>query len=246
MPSIYNLDTADLVHLQGWYKRKPMQYAKVAKNVVNTMAFMAKTEAIMEIESHTTTRNKGFVKHSLRITKARYSRDLNNIASSMGSIDISGAGRATGFKELEVGGQYQGRSVPTIASRMGNKKRRVLGKVRYKKSNKFIKYTQIAGKGFRTKRQKVAAMLRIIRASTPVGTAFFFPGGAVGPKMRPMGRGVWRKMAGNRLKLANPSRGKRGRTKKIAWMDEANRQMVSSYRMKQIWLREIDRALRRK
>lgn len=242
---IFNFDSPDLVNLQIWLKKKPRQFRRAAAGVANTMAFEARKLAIKNIERNTTVRSKPFISRSMRVDKAKPSANLNNIVAVMGSIDISRQGRSDGFLSLETGGRSKSTRVPTLASRGGNEKRKVAGKVRMNKQTRFFKRQMFKGKGRRTKQQQIVAMLKAVRGGA-IGRDPFILEGRQRGRMARMKPGVWGMGNSKRVNLMNPFRGKRGPVRRIGWMSKAVREVSSDTNLRRIWSKEIDFILRRK
>ena len=239
---IFNFESPDLVNLQTWYRRAPDRFARAVTGVVNTLAFQARAKAVENIKAGTITRNPRFVSASMRVLKARRTSSINDIVSQMGSIDLSKKGTSSGFEELETGMQSRSRRVPTLFSRAGgNERKKVSPAVRFKNISKF--HRQKAFKG-NSKSQRVGQMLREIRRGKVENKPFIVPSGLSG-RVSAMIPGVW-KRKGKSMKLANPFNGKRGRTKKIAWMLRAVQSVSGRGNLTKVWTKEIEFILRKR
>lgn len=244
---IFNFSSPDLRNLQKWYKKAPREFTRAATNVINSTAFASRLQAIKNIEKNTNTRNKAFVRRSMRVDKAKHGRPLNQIVAEMGSIDISRQGRSTGFKELETGKRSENKRVPTMASRGGNERKQVANPVRMDKLNKMFRHRMVRGKGVKGKRAKVAAMLRVVKSGAIGRQPFIVPRGIKSGPMSKMPPGVWRMGNRKRLHLVNPFQGRNaGRTKKISWMSKAVDEVASQRNLMRIWKKEVDFILRRR
>lgn len=245
MPAdIFNFESPDLVNLQTWYRRAPKRFSRAVTGVVNSLAFQARSQAVKNIQAGTITRNPRFVSASMRVEKARNSSSLNRIVSQMGSIDLSRKGRSSGFEELEIGSQSTSHRVPTLFARAGgNAQKKVSPAVRFNKFSKFHKHKQFRGRA-KTKQGQVAAMLKAIRTRRAQNKPFIIPAGLTG-RMAGMTPGIW-KRKGQSLQLANPFKGKRGKTKRLAWMLGAVTEVSKRGNLRKIWRKEIDFMLRLK
>ena len=234
---MFGFDSSDLRALEKWAKTRPMEFGKAASGVVNTMAFDARKEAIKNIEGATTTRVQRFVSASMRVDRSRPRTDLNRIEASVGSIDLSKAGRSTGFEELERGGQSENDRVPTLAARTGgNEAKKVKRAVRFNKFSTFHRHTKFKGAN---RQAKVASMLRQLRSKAIDRKPVVIPRGLSG-SMAGMEPGIWA-LQGKRLVLVNPFDGERGNVKRIAWMDKAASTAASPQNLKRVWKSEADR-----
>lgn len=107
--------------------QSPGRVRAVEENVLNTLAFETRAEALSIIESRMTMRSPGFVTSVLNVTKAtRHSR-----MSIVGSI---GKPRFTGWVEQETATPSKKDQWPTIAARGGSKSNRVLTKYHMSKA----------------------------------------------------------------------------------------------------------------
>ncbi len=244
MADIFNLNTSDLINLQRWYRRAPRQFNRAATNVINTLATRAKIQSIRNIESKTTTRAKSFVRNSLRVDKSPKGMGIGQIVAETYSFDISGQGRATGFEELESGGQYRGNRVPTLMSRgaAGKNQAKVSRGLRMDKTASFHKHKQFKSKRAKNKHQQVAAMISSVRAKKAANKAMVIPSGLNG-KLGNMTPGIYKLKAKGLIRMVNPFKGSRGRTKRIAWMQDAIETVSSNQEMTGIWSREINKIL---
>jgi hypothetical protein len=244
---IFKFTSPDLINLGKWYKRAPKEFVRAATNVINTTAFKSRLASIKIIEKNTHTRNKSFVKRSMRVDKAKHGRPLNAIVAEMGSIDISRQGRSTGFQELETGKRTKKKRVPTLASRGGNESRQVAGPVRMDKLGKMFRHRMVRGKGLKTKRAKVAAMLRMVKSGAIGRQPFIMPRGVKTGPMANMPAGVWRLGNKKKLELVNPFQDRNAkRTKRIKWMTKAVDEVASQRNLMKIWKKEVDFILKRR
>ena len=180
----------------------------------------------------------------MRFDKARQSKSLSQIVSVMGSIDISGQGRSTGFEELESGVISKNKRVPTLAARRDNPKKMATRAVRLDRVGQAFKFSQFRGKGIRSKKARVARMLMAIRKGAIGNKPFIIPNGMAG-QLSKMPAGIWRKGRGRFLNLVNPFKENVGkRTKKIAWMRKAVAEVTTDANLKKAWGKEIDSFLR--
>ena len=231
---MFGFSSPDLKALEKWAKSRPIEFGRAAAGVVNSLAFDGRKAAIDILTKGTTTRNKGFVKSSIRVTKARPRTDLSKIISTVGSVDLSKAGRSTGFEELERGTQSKNDRVPTLASRTsGAKSKQVRRRVRFNKLSSFHRHTKFPGK---TKQAKVASMLRQIRSRSVERKPFIIPRG-MGSGFVP---GVY-ELQGKSVVLVNPFNGRRAKTKRLAWMDRTIQRVASPADIKRLWKDEADR-----
>lgn len=247
MADIFNLDTSEIVNLQRWYRSAPRQFNKAATNVINTLATRAKIQSIRNIESKTTTRAKNFVRNSLRVDKSPKGMGIGQIVAETYSFDISGQRRASGFEELEDGGQYRGNRVPTLMSRgvTGKDQSKVSRGLRMDKASTFHKHKQFKGKKAKNKHQKVAAMISAVRSKKVANKAMVIPSGLSG-KLGRMEPGIYKLKSKGAVRMVNPFKGSRGRTKQIAWMQNAIETVSSTQEMTGIWSREINIILRKR
>ncbi len=180
----------------------------------------------------------------MRVEKARNSGSLNRIVAEMGSIDLSRKGRSTGFEELETGSQSTSHRVPTLFARAGgNAQKKVSPAVRFKNISKFHRHKQFKGRA-KGRAGQVAAMLNAIRTRKAQNKPFIIPSGLSG-RMGGMTPGIW-KRKGQSLQLANPFKGRRGKTKRILWMLKAVTTVSERGNLRKIWRKEIDFILRMK
>ena len=245
MPAdIFNFESPDLVNLQTWYRRAPKRFNRAVTGVVNTLAFQARSQAVKNIQAGTITRNPRFVSASMRVEKARNASSLNRIVSEMGSIDLSRKGRSSAFEELETGSQSPSHRVPTLFARAGgNAQKKVSPAVRFKNISKFHRHKQFRGRA-KSKQGQVAAMLKAIRTRKAQNKPFIIPSGLTG-RMAGMTPGIW-KRKGQSLQLANPFKGRRGKTKRLSWMLNAVTEVSKRGNLRKIWRKEIDFMLRLK
>lgn len=246
MADIFNFKSPDLVNLQKWYKRLPHEFTLAATNVVNEMANQSRLIAITSIEKGTTTRNKGFVRRSMRYTKAKYGQSLNNIVATMGSIDLSGEGRATGFEELETGIISKNKRVPVMAARGNQENKKISKPVRSDKIRGAFRPSMFRGKGGRSQKAKVARMLAAVRGGAIGNKPFLVPRG-VRTKVGKMPAGLWRKGRGKLLVFMNPLKPNvKKRTKKIEWMGKAIKEVSADSNLRKIWHKQIDFRLKKR
>lgn len=242
---IFNFESPDLVNLQLWFKRAPKRFTRAVTGVVNSLAFQARAQAVKNIQAGTITRNPRFVSASMRVKKAKTGQSLNRIIAEMGSIDLSGKGRSTGFEELETGAQSKSHRVPTLFARAGgNQRKKVSPAVRFKNISKFHRHKQFKSSRAKSKSTQVSAMLRAIRNKKVQNKPFIIPSGLTG-RMAGMTPGIW-KRKGQDLKLANPFKGRRGKTKRIQWMSRAVAKVFERENLRRIWHKEIDFILRKR
>ena len=244
---IFQFSSPDLINLGKWYKRAPKEFTRAATNVINTTAFNSRLQAIKNIEKNTHTRNKSFVRRSMRVDKAKHGRPLNAIVAEMGSIDISRQGRSSGFQELETGKRTAKKRVPAMASRGGNESRQVAGPVRMDKLGKMFRHRMVRGKGLKTKRARVAAMLRMVKSGGIGRAPFIVPRGIKSGPMAKMPPGVWRLGNKKRLELVNPFQDRNpSRTKRIKWNEKAVDEVASQRNLMKIWKKEDNFILKRR
>jgi hypothetical protein len=244
---IFNFSAPDLVNLQKWYKRLPKEFTLAATNVTNSMAFQARLIAIKNIEKNTTTRNKAFVKRSMRVDKAKFGQSLNNIVAVMGSIDISRQGRSTGFEELESGIISRNRRVPVMAARRNQESKMASRAVRLDKMGGVFKPKMFRGKGIRSKQARVARMLMAIRGGAIGNKPFLIPRGLFNSELQKMPPGIWRKGRGKNLILMNPlDKNVDKKTKRIGWNDKAAREVSSDANLRKLWRKQIDFRLKKR
>ncbi len=247
MPTgIFNLKSPDLVNLQKWMKRAPKEFDRAGANVLNSTAFRGRRRAISNIKKGTVTRTPKFVDRSMRVTKAKVGKPLNQLVAEMGSIDISGKGRSDGFESLETGRNAESRRMATQAGRGGDWKKKVAGPIRMNKINKFFKRSQFKGRG-RTKHQRTVAMLMSIRRGA-IGRQPFIIEGRQRFKLARMKPGVYRMGNKKRLTMVNPfSAGRRrGKTKAIKWMTRSINWATSERNVTMAWKKEADWVLGRR
>ena len=231
---MFGFSSPDLKAFEKWAKSRPIEFGRAAAGVVNSMAFDGRKAAIDILTKGTITRNKGFVKASIRVDKARPRTDLSKIVATVGSIDLSRAGRSTGFEELERGTQAKNDRVPTMAARTGGSvTKQVKRRVRFNKLSSFHRHTKFPGKN---KRVKVAAMLRQVRSKAVERKPFIIPRGLGGGFVA----GVY-EMQGKRVVLVNPFDGKRAKTKRLSWMARTIQRVASPADLKRLWKAEADR-----
>jgi hypothetical protein len=245
MPDIFNIKQNDLINLQRWFKRSPREFSRAAANVVNTTAFNHRRQSISNISDRVTVRSKPFISRSMRVTKSPTNVPLNKIIAESGSIDISREGRSDGFESLETGMKSRSKRVPTMASRGSTERRKVAGPVRMNKLNRAFNIRQVRGKNVKTRRQRAAALMRVVRSGAIGRQPFIIPSGLTG-RMAGMKPGIWK--MGNRksVSLMNPFDGKRGRTKRIAWNSRAADQVTQPDVMMRVWKKEVDWVLSRR
>jgi hypothetical protein len=245
MSDIFNFKSPDLIALQRWMKRNPKQFARAAGSVLNGLAFDTRRIAIKIIEQRTTTRSKSFVKASMRVDKAQRGAPLNQLVSETFSFDISGKGRSDGFKSLEDGSVSSVRSVPTLLARGNKKTSKVAGAVRFNKSGRALRHKQFKSPHSKTKKSQMAHMMRKIREKK-AGNTFIVPEGLTGTlgRMKPVG--IWRRKSKTNIGAANPFKGSRDSTKKIAWMTKAIKFAARPANIKKLWVREVDFILKKR
>ena len=232
-----NFEAPDLVNLQKTLRRAPGKFSRAVTGVANTLAFQARTAAVRNIQAATITRNPRFVSASMRVEKARFSRNFRNIQAETFSFDISRSGRSTGFLELEEGGRSKSKRVPTLASRTGgNKQRKVSSGVRMKNLGRFHRHKAFRGK---SKQARVAHMLRVARAGKLGATPLVVPAGMSG-RMRGMVSGVYKRRRRS-IVLMNPFDGKRRATKPIRWMSRAVEAVTDRRNLLKVWRAQFDR-----
>lgn len=231
---MFGFSSPDLKALEKWAKTRPVEFGRAAAGVVNHLAFDGREAAIDILMKGTTTRNKNFVKASIRVGKARPRTDISKIESTVGSVDLSKAGRSTGFEELERGTQSDSDRVPTLASRPGKSgAKQVRRRVRFNKFSSFHRHTKFPGK---TKQAKVATMLRQIRSKAVERKPFIIPRGMGGGFVP----GVY-ELQGKSVVLVNPFDGRRAKTKRLAWMAKTIQRVASPADLKRLWKGEADR-----
>jgi hypothetical protein len=242
---IFNIKQDDLINLQRWLRKSPREFNRAAANVVNTTAFNHRRQSIDNISNRVTVRSKPFISRSMRVTKSPTNVPLNKIVAESGSIDISREGRSDGFESLETGGRSKSKRVPTMASRGSTERRKVAGPVRMNKLNRALNIRQVRGKNVKTRRQRAAAMMRVVRSGAIGRGPFIIPSGLTG-RMSGMKPGIWKMGNRKRVSLMNPFDGKRGRTKRIAWNSRAADQVTTPEMMMRVWKKEVEFVLRRR
>jgi hypothetical protein len=245
MADIFQIKQDDLINLQRWYKKSPREFNRAAANVVNSTAFDHRRQAIKNISDRVTVRSKPFISRSMRVTKSATNVPLNHIIAESGSIDISGTGRSDGFESLETGGRSKSRRVPTLASRGSIERRKVAGPVRMNKLNRAFNIRNVRGKNVKTRRQRAAAMMRVVRSGAIGRQPFIIPSGLTG-RMAGMKAGIWKMGNRKRVSLMNPFDGKRGRTKRIAWNSRAADKVAGVDNLMRNWRKEVDWVLSRR
>jgi hypothetical protein len=245
MPDIFKFESPDLISFQRWQRRAPREFSRAAANVVNTTAFNHRRKAISNISDRVTVRSKPFISRSMRVTKSPTNVPLNKIIAESGSIDISREGRSDGFESLETGMKSRSKRVPTIASRGSTERRKVAGPVRMNKLNRAFNIRQVRGRSVKTRRQRAAALMRVVRSGAIGRQPFIIPSGLTG-RMAGMKPGIWKMGNRKRVSLMNPFDGKRGRTKRIAWNSRAADQVTQPDVMMRVWRKEVDFVLSRR
>lgn len=142
----------DLIMLNRFYKRAPSLFKKAILGTTNNMAFGTRKVAINVIAKMMTVRNKRFVDSRLRVRKAHSGR----FEAVFGSISSE---RFTGWPEQEFGKATGRTRVSTMASRLGNVKKQMIGQARLKPSASFIEPEDFEGQ---TDRFRTTAMIAYV------------------------------------------------------------------------------------
>ena len=243
---IFNMRSADLVNLQKWLKKAPKEFDRAAANVLNTTAFKSRRRAISNIKKGTTTRQPKFVDRSMRVTKAKVGQPLNRLVAIMGSIDISRQGRSSGFEELESGGKTSKPRAATLSSRGNSERKKIAGPVRMDKLNRMFRHRMVRGKGLKSKRQRVAAMLKVVRSGAIGRQPFIIPRGLKSGPMSKLRPGVYRMGNKKVISLQNPFRSRVSKTKRIKWMSKSIDWATNDANVTKAWKKEAEFVLRKR
>ena len=236
----------DLINLQKWMKKAPKEFDRAGANVLNSTAFKGRRRAISNIKKGTNTRTPKFVDRSMRVTKARVGKPLNQLVAIMGSIDISRQGRSSGFKELESGRKSDKTRAATLSSRGNSERKKIAGPVRMDKLNRMFRHRMVRGKGLKSKRQRVAAMLKIVRSGAIGRQPFIIPRGVKSGPMSRMRPGVYRMGNKKVISLQNPFRSRMGNTKRIKWMSKSIDWATNDANITKAWKKEAEFVLRKR
>lgn len=236
----------DLVNLTKWTKRAPKEFDRAGANVLNSTAFKGRRRAISNIKKGTTTRTPKFVDRSMRVTKARVGKPLNQLVAIMGSIDISRKGRSSGFQELESGRKSEKPRAATLSSRGNSERKKISGPVRMDKLNRMFRHRMVRGKGLKSKRQRVAAMLKIVRSGAIGRQPFIIPRGLKSGPMSKFRPGVYRMGNKKVISLQNPFHSRVSNTKRIKWMSKSIDWATNDANVTKAWKKEAEFVLRKR
>lgn len=238
------MKSADLVNLQKWMRKAPKEFDRAGANVLNSTAFTGRRRAISNIKKGTNTRTPKFVDRSMRVTKARVGKPLNQLIATMGSIDISRRGRSSGFQELESGRKSEKPRVATLSSRGNSERKKIAGPVRMDKLNRMFRHRMVRGKGLKSKRARVAAMLKIVRSGGIGRQPFIIPRGLKAGRMNRFRPGVYRMGNKKVISLQNPFRSRVSNTKRIKWMSKSIEWATNDANVTKAWRKEAEFVLR--
>ena len=99
MAEMFTMKSKDFDSLQRFFKAAPKQFTHAARSVLNSFAFGVKDETFKEVNRELKIRSPGFVKSSIRVTKARGS-NINSMFSETYTVKRRGF---TGWAEQERG-----------------------------------------------------------------------------------------------------------------------------------------------
>lgn len=241
MPSdIFKFSSPDLANLQKWYKRAPKEFIWAANNMTGQVALLSRRMAVKIIEKNTTTRNKKFVSRSMRVQKSTNVSSMNQIIANMGSVDISThAYKSTGFSELESGKKMKRNHVPTLKSRGGSEGKKVTRAIRMDRLGGMFKFRNVRSGNMRSKRAKVAAMIRVVKSGAIGRKPFVIPSGLTSGPMSNMRPGVYKLGNKKTVELQNPFQSSPRNTQRIKWSIRAARLATRPHEVRKIWHKEI-------
>lgn len=195
---------------------------------INDAAFATRDNALEEIGSQMTIRAQRFVGGSIRVAKARHSRQ----EATVGSIVRD---RFSGWEEQETGSKSDKDRAPTLAARGGNKKKRMAPSVRFKAANKFPEQDDFSGN---TVARRIVDMLRVLERRK------YRKPFLISKKRRGFRRGLYR-FRRKKLELVQALDTPQ-KVRKNPWMKPAYTLTLNSGRVLKKWKEEMGRALLRR
>lgn len=129
MTKVFDFQRGDLNKLRAFYKKAPKMYKWARVALINNLAFRMRGNVLNELEQSMTIRSPGFVKGSVRVQKARFSKPV----AEVGSIRRE---RFSGWMEQETGKKTARKRIHMNLARSGNWKRRVAPRFRFKSGSK--------------------------------------------------------------------------------------------------------------
>jgi hypothetical protein len=232
--STFEMKSPDMKKLKKFFKKAPHLLKPVSANVLDSLAFKTRKNDIKNIKGHMTVRNERFIKSAIRVTKTRYSADIDKQKSFVYSIKKP---RFSGWKEQQTGAQPKKKKSISIHARGGNKRGIVRSKYRLKKATKFYKPEQFAGKSYK---QRFYFMMRVLGSR---GNERFLLSQNVQTKRGVLGKGMYeiKKHSIKRMQSFN----KPGNIKRFEWRTKSLQQL-SNQDVYRIWRRSLSAVIKRR
>lgn len=166
---LLRVDLNELAALAKLFRGIPKTAQKAVAQVLNDLAFAARTQIPRTLATRLIIRDPRFVQSRIRVSKAAPSQPIDRQKSEVGSV----AGpRFSGWRELQHGGEPPKNRVASIAARGGNKRSKVRTASRMKSGKRFAVASQFDATGG-SDRSKVQMMIRLAAA----GGLFIVPQG---------------------------------------------------------------------
>jgi hypothetical protein len=224
---MFQIKSKDLKRLKKFYKKAPRQFGIAAAGVLNDFAFGIRTAQNDAINRRMVVRNSKFVSSSIRVKKARGTR-LNSMHSETGSIRRP---RFSGWEEAELGKRSKRKKTATRFGRGGTNKGILKPSFRMKPSARFKKPSDFPGK---SQHRKVINMINAMKKKT--SRPFIITG------TRRFSSGLYKFQNRNIRQIQKFKN--RKQPKRIKWHTEAKQEYFRSISIRQVWAKNINRALR--
>jgi hypothetical protein len=228
-----DMHSDDLIALLKFMKSAPDKFAAAQGMWVNRAAIKTRENILDYMHKHMIIRSPSFLKSRIKYRKAQRGRASVNRVAIVGSTK---ANRHTGWAEQEGLAEDKREKVLTLASRGGNRQKRVKPSLRMKPGISRPKPTDYPG---RTKRQRANSMLQII-GRTRSRKPFILFG------HRKLPAGLWRFGAGPKgardLEPIQLFDSKPAKPKKLPWMTASVDKYFRTLNRKKVWAEIIRRA----
>lgn len=145
--------------LQRIYREMPKKFNYASANLLNTFAFGTKKQTFVVISREMIVRKPGFVRSSVRVTKANGRIDVNKQKSICGSIYRD---KFTGWREQELLEETTRTKTITPLARNNVPTKILPGRFRLKKSNEFMSPDHSDYASQADKHKKSVMMLNIL------------------------------------------------------------------------------------
>jgi len=203
-------DFESLKALAKIHRLAPRKLPRATGNILNTLAFETRTNALDILNDRLIIRRPGFARRQMRVDKARTSAAISSQRATVGSVAL---GKFTGWAEQEHGKRGNRTHFATVAGRRGSKKNVVPPRFRLNKD-----YPE--------------------QGSTRLGAFLAMMERRKGRKPFVMKGGLFKFVGKRKIKMLQ-SFEKPKKTKRLAWMTLARRATIASNPARKLWNREL-------